>query len=68
MTIFSHPSLIRDSSVVCTISLVILSIFNLNQLASAQLTFDLNNNGFVRLSGENYWDIKRIDNIKTRYR
>ena len=60
----NRVSLMRTSGIVCAISLVMLSIFNLNQFASAQLTYDANNK-FVSLTGENNVGVKINDNIKT---
>ena len=60
----NRVSLMRTSGIVCAISLVMLSIFNLNQFASAQLTYDANNK-FVSLTGENNVGVKTNDNIKT---
>ena len=53
----------RSCGIVCAISLIILSIFNLNQFASAQLTFDPNNK-FASLYGDNA-DVRTTNNIKT---
>ena len=53
----------RSCGIVCAISLVALSIFNQNQFASAQLTFDPNNK-FASIFGDNA-DVKTTNNIKT---
>ena len=60
----NRVSLMRTSGIVCAISLVMLSIFNLNQFASAQLTYDPINK-FASLTGENNVGVKINNNIKT---
>ncbi|HEY7572489.1 MAG TPA: hypothetical protein VH796_14075, partial [Nitrososphaeraceae archaeon] len=40
MTIVNHHLLIRTSIIVCTTSLIILSISNINQFAAARLLYD----------------------------